>query len=642
VTGLSAGEVAFLNSAPTTYRAIFPTNASSYSSAAGVTTGTCAEGGLDITNIQNGSYVAYSNVNLTNLNTFVARVASAAGGNIEIRLDGVSGTLLGTCAIPDTGGWQEWTNEYCLLTSASGIHNVYLVFTSGSGSLFDLEFFGLYSVPGDSTPLAPSGLTASPGNAEVFLSWTASPTATGYYVKASTASGGPYSVMAANVPGVLYTNTGLTNGTTYYFVVSATNAIGESANSTQVSAAPDPNYTVRFEGDLIANVQSTDLSTSSPVWTNRTSNPQSIGNFTTLGGGNLNVATLSWNGQPVNTLFVNSIGNNSVQSALDSPVEINSNNPVSVDAWVNAVSVSPKRAIVNYGYQGGAAAPVEDREFSYDTGGSGVISGDFGGLDTPWATTPNTNTWHYLAYTWDGSNLIAYLDGIQNVQRNVGAICKTVQTFMQIGSAIGGTGINGGNDVADDYIACARVESGVLTASEVAANYTLGPLGTPVASTPTGLMAVAGDAQVVLTWNPSGNAAGYNVKSSMVLNGPFITIATNVTALTFTNTGLANGTTYYFVVSALNAAGKSADSAAVGAQPISLIPPYLNFQVSGGQMQFIWPSDHLGWGLQTQTNSLGTGLGTNWITLAGSNATNQMTFPIDLTGGSIFFRLVYP
>ena len=48
---------------------------------------------------------------------------------------------------------------------------------------------------------------------------------------------GPYSTIT-NVSGVTFTNTGLVNGTTYYYVVTAVNAGGQSANSSQVSAAP--------------------------------------------------------------------------------------------------------------------------------------------------------------------------------------------------------------------------------------------------------------------------------------------------------------------------------------------------------------------------------------------------------------------
>lgn len=86
-------------------------------------------------------------------------------------------------------------------------------------------------------PLPPTGLTATAGNAQVVLSWTASAGATSYIVGQGIKSGGPYTVVSTPTS-TTYTDTGLTNGTTYYYVVGAVNASGISANSNEVSATP--------------------------------------------------------------------------------------------------------------------------------------------------------------------------------------------------------------------------------------------------------------------------------------------------------------------------------------------------------------------------------------------------------------------
>ena len=93
------------------------------------------------------------------------------------------------------------------------------------------------ATPQAATPQPPTGLTATPGNTQVSLSWTASSGATSYNVKRSTVSGGPYTTVGST-GATSFTNTGLTNGTTYFYVVTAVNASGESGNSTQVSATP--------------------------------------------------------------------------------------------------------------------------------------------------------------------------------------------------------------------------------------------------------------------------------------------------------------------------------------------------------------------------------------------------------------------
>jgi fibronectin type 3 domain-containing protein len=86
-------------------------------------------------------------------------------------------------------------------------------------------------------PVVPASLTATAGNAQVSLAWTASSGVTSYHLKRSTTSGGPYTQVAAPTA-ANFTDTALTNGTTYFYVVSALNSVGESANSTQASATP--------------------------------------------------------------------------------------------------------------------------------------------------------------------------------------------------------------------------------------------------------------------------------------------------------------------------------------------------------------------------------------------------------------------
>ena len=87
-------------------------------------------------------------------------------------------------------------------------------------------------------PAAPTGLSATPGNAQATLNWNASSGASSYNVKRSTSNGGPYTTVATGVTSTSYTNAGLANGTTYFFVVSAVNSAGESPNSNQVSVTP--------------------------------------------------------------------------------------------------------------------------------------------------------------------------------------------------------------------------------------------------------------------------------------------------------------------------------------------------------------------------------------------------------------------
>ncbi|EDY16765.1 autotransporter-associated beta strand repeat protein [Chthoniobacter flavus Ellin428] len=81
--------------------------------------------------------------------------------------------------------------------------------------------------------------TASGGNQQVALNWTPSATATSYHVKRSPSSGGSYMTIATvNAPLMSYADNAVTNGTAYYYVVTAVNVAGESGNSSEVNATP--------------------------------------------------------------------------------------------------------------------------------------------------------------------------------------------------------------------------------------------------------------------------------------------------------------------------------------------------------------------------------------------------------------------
>ena len=98
---------------------------------------------MDIDSIHNGDYIKVKGVDFgTGAASFDARVASAgSGGSIEIRLDALTGTLVGTCAVASTGGWQTWSTKSCSISGATGVHDLYLKFTGGSSMLFNFNWW---------------------------------------------------------------------------------------------------------------------------------------------------------------------------------------------------------------------------------------------------------------------------------------------------------------------------------------------------------------------------------------------------------------------------------------------------------------------------------------------------------------------
>ncbi len=84
-------------------------------------------------------------------------------------------------------------------------------------------------------PAVPTGLTVSPGSSKVYLKWDATSGATGYNVKRATISGGTYTTVASPTTNN-YTDASVANCSTYFYVVSATNSVGASTNSSEQTA----------------------------------------------------------------------------------------------------------------------------------------------------------------------------------------------------------------------------------------------------------------------------------------------------------------------------------------------------------------------------------------------------------------------
>jgi type 1 glutamine amidotransferase len=102
-----------------------------------------ASGGQTLGYIDNGDWAGYSQVNTAGATSFTARVSSAgAGGTIRIRSGAATGPVLGTVAVPVTGGWETFQTVSSTLAASSG-GPLFLTFSGGSGSLFDVDYFSL-------------------------------------------------------------------------------------------------------------------------------------------------------------------------------------------------------------------------------------------------------------------------------------------------------------------------------------------------------------------------------------------------------------------------------------------------------------------------------------------------------------------
>ena len=137
------------------------------------------------------------------------------------------------------GVWQINSPSQATIASLGtvGILNNSIAITvpSQSITLLVIPSGGVVSVPA-----APTGLAATVGNTKVHLTWNAGGGATSYTVSRGLVSGGPYSAIGKVVSpaATAFSDTGLTDGTTYYYVVSGTDSAGTSPNSAQLAVVP--------------------------------------------------------------------------------------------------------------------------------------------------------------------------------------------------------------------------------------------------------------------------------------------------------------------------------------------------------------------------------------------------------------------
>ena len=168
----SIAKVAMTTAGPTAVATLNPYNLNEAETIAwetGIETETCGEGGLDVTSISSGDYIKLKNVDFgTGATALNVRVASASGtGNIEVRLNSQTGTLVGTCAVAATGGAQTWANKTCTISGASGVHDLFFVFTGSGGFNFNnWQFTGTGGgSPGTGGASSTGGAAAAGGTA---------------------------------------------------------------------------------------------------------------------------------------------------------------------------------------------------------------------------------------------------------------------------------------------------------------------------------------------------------------------------------------------------------------------------------------------------------------------------------------------
>ncbi|HXM65052.1 MAG TPA: fibronectin type III domain-containing protein [Terriglobales bacterium] len=462
------------------------------------------------------------------------------------------------------------------------------------------------------TPLAippvPTNLAATAGNAQVGLSWSASSGATSYNVKRSTTSGGPYTTIASPTT-MSYTDTGVTNGTSYYYVVAAVNAAGQSANSSQVSATPT-SFLINY-GSGFSTSSGLQLNGSTMLSGNRL-------RLTDGGGGEASSAFYT---TPVN---VQSFTTNFSFQMTDA----NADGMTFVIQNGAATSLGEAGEYLGYGEIGNSVAVKFD---IFNNAGEGTDStGMYVNGATPTVPAVDMTSSGVVLLSGDVMNVQLSYNGTTLTLTITDATTSakfttswTVNIPTTVGSTtalVGFTGGTGGTTSIQDVLSW---------------TYNTGSNTNPPPA-PMNLVATPGNAQVGLSWNASSGATSYNVQRSTTSGGPYTTIGSPTTT-SYTDTGVTNGTTYYYVVAAVNAAGQSANSSQVSATPLGVPPAPTNLVATPGNAQvgLSWSasSGATSYNVQRSTTSGGP------YTTIGSPTTTSYT-DTAVTNGTTYYYVV--
>jgi fibronectin type 3 domain-containing protein len=449
---------------------------------------------------------------------------TASGGNTQVTLNwtGSAGatsykvyratTAGGEGTTPIASGITGTTYTNTGLTNGTTYYfKVAAVNVNGTGS----QSGEASAVPNISAPAAPTGLSAAAGNTQISLTWSASSGATSYSVYRGTAAGGESTTaIASGLASPAYTNTGLTNGTTYFYKVKATNANGTSGYSNEASATP------------VAN-------TLPSPWVDT-----DIGAVGVAGSGSYASPTFTVKGSGAD-IWGASDAFNYVNQPLSGDITVIARvaSVQNTDLWAKSGVMIRESTAANSAFADMLITPGNGASFQWrGTTGGTAISVTTAGIAAPY--------WVKLVRT--GNSFSGYISSTGSTWTQVG----TTQTITMA------AGVKAG--LCD----CAHNNTALCTTTFDNVSAT----GVTVPAAPAGLTASPGNGQITLNWNASSGATSYTV--NYTTGGNYAPAGTTATT-SFTHTGLTNGTTYTYYVTASNSAGTSGPSNNANATPIA-------------------------------------------------------------------------
>lgn len=474
---------------------------------------------------------------------------------------------------------------------------------------------------------APTHLSAQGGAGQVRLSWWENSAVTSYKVKRSLVSGGPYTTLT-NVTGATFTDANVVSNRTCYYVVSALNAVTESADSAEACASPSA-LMGWLKADALLGLP---------------------------------------NGAPVSA-WPDASGNGCSAMQL-----LKANQPTYVAAGMNGLPVvrfNPANSSYLWLYR-----PVQD-DFTIilvfqssqgiGTGtdfwsGAGLVNGEVGGTVADFGCSLNANgqilagtgnpdiTMHSGAGFNDGRPHVVTFKRIESS----GAIMLYVDGSLLGASAAGKESLTAPNlltlgaqqtlnnylsgDIAEVQIYSIPLSDTDRQGAERALRCKYGLSGGAVPVQPTGLSGSAGNRRIALSWLLTAGATGYNLWRSIDSGASYQMIATGLTGSSYEDTNAVSGITNYYRVAGSDACGSGTSSLVAG---VFLPLPALQMNASAGALTLSWPAWANDWGLWAATNLTPPVTWSSVTNPVGSN-NGQFNVSIPINSSIRFFRLFAP
>jgi hypothetical protein len=510
-------------------------------------------------------------------------IAARTDGNTVTAF--VDGNAIGTQTFPQQLDTLALGSAPQGLLIGAGIGNCCGYF---NGQLADVALFGgqltsaqvtaQFAASGLGAPPAPTNASATAGQNQATVSWTApagaKPAITGYLVTALK-SGAAANAITAPAGAASATVTGLVGGGSYTFRVQAVNAYGPGAAATTSPAVTPTGATSTYASTVLSAGPSVfyRLADTGPA-AMADSSGHGVNGFY-----NTSAATLNQTGPLGNDPAAALSDNGQSPLAQSHPSLPLYNNPRSVGLWVNTTSCCSTQWVLSYG------PTINNDGFAVGfSPGAVSVSGYNDDVSFTSPAALNNGLWHFIAVTTDGTSVTVYLDGAAIGTKTFPHVLNTLPAVqgLLLGSGIGNCCGGYGGQLAD--VAAYPTQ---LTSAQVQAQFAASGLGVPGA--PTSPRATAGANQATVSWtaptgvNPPIKAFLVTaLKSGVAANA----VAVPSSATSTTITGLVGGGSYTFQIKALNNYGLGSAATTSAVSPTGATSTYASTVLSAGPSGF--------------------------------------------------------